>query len=84
MVKTPWLPVCALLVSASVQASESSAGIFDTLLKDGELDLSSRYRYEFVDQDCCDPSQPAGIDFDDDAHASTARRKPRAGASAAL
>jgi len=47
----------------------------DTLLRDGEIGLNFRYRYEFVDQDCCDPTQPPGSSFDKDANASTLRSR---------
>jgi hypothetical protein len=67
--------ICALLATTSLQASESTNGIFDTLLKEGEIDLSFRYRYEFVDQDCCDPSQAPGTEYDEDAHASSVRSR---------
>ena len=67
--------ICALLATTSLQASESTNGIFDTLLKEGEIHLSFRYRYEFVDQDCCDPSQAPGTEYDEDAHASSVRSR---------
>ncbi len=75
MTKVCGWSICALLIALSAQAGESSTDSFETLLKDGEIDLSFRYRYEFVDQDCCDPSQPPGTDFDEDAHASTLRSR---------
>lgn len=75
MEKSAWWSICLVLIAGSIQASEPSRGILDTLLKEGELDLSFRYRYEFVDQDCCDPTQPPGTDFDEDAHASTVRSR---------
>jgi hypothetical protein len=48
---------------------------FASLLSDGTVDVSFRYRYEYVDQDCCDPTQPPGTDFDEDAQASTLRSR---------
>ncbi len=63
-----------LFALANAAAPDNTTG-FASLLSGGDIDVSFRYRYEYVDQDCCDPTQPAGTDFDEEAHASTLRSR---------
>jgi hypothetical protein len=65
----------AWLLPTYAAAADADGNTFESLLKDGEIDVSFRYRYEYVDQDCCDPTQPPGTDFDEEANASTLRSR---------
>lgn len=64
-----------VMLPLTAVAEEADPGPFTRLFTEGEVDLDFRYRYEFVDQECCDPTEPAGTDFDDDAHALTLRSR---------
>ena len=59
------LPISALALMAAMPATQVVADPVTEAIKDGEVSLSARYRYEFVDQD--------GVP--NDAHASTLKTK---------
>jgi hypothetical protein len=63
-----------LFALADAAEPDNTTG-YGSLLSGGEIDVSFRYRYEYVDQDCCDPTQPPGTDFDEEAHAATLRSR---------
>jgi Alginate export len=71
-----WMFLCAFLGAAYPSALRAAEGDdFGVLLKDGKFNASLRYRYEWVDQACCDPTLPPGSDFGKDANASTLRTR---------
>lgn len=59
------LGMSSAAVIAADSAADGSGDELGRLLSDGKVDLSFRYRYEFVDQE----------NFDEDAHASTVRTR---------
>jgi Alginate export len=63
------------LFGVSAQAADADGNTFESLITKGDVDVSFRYRYEWVEQDCCDPTEPPGGDFDKDANASTVRSR---------
>ena len=66
IVQKRWtVPASALMLAATMPASQAVADPVTEAIKNGEASLSARYRYEFVDQD--------GIP--NDAHASTIKTK---------
>lgn len=69
------LPAAIWLIATGAAAESHHTTSFASLLSDGEVDLSFRYRYEFVDQACCDPTQPPGTEFDEEAHAPAVRSR---------
>lgn len=67
----PWV----LMLSLSSATATAADDDFTSLLKNGTFNASLRYRYEWVDQTCCDPTLPAGSDFGKHANASTVRTR---------
>lgn len=66
IVRNKWaIPASALMAMAAIPTSQAVADPVTEAIKNGEVSLSARYRYEFVDQD--------GIP--NDAHASTLKTK---------
>ena len=67
----PW----ALLLALNAATATAADDDFASLLNDGTFNASLRYRYEWVDQACCDPTLPPGSAFSKNAHASTLRTR---------
>ena len=67
----PW----ALLLALNAATATAADDDFASLLNDGTFNASLRYRYEWVDQACCDPTFPPGSAFSKNAHASTLRTR---------
>ncbi len=77
---TPRVVAMTILVTLastalSARGADAEGHSFESLLKDAAVGVSFRYRYEWVDQDCCDPTQVPGSDFDKQANASTVRSR---------